>query len=167
MARPSHDWTIMQQKIVLTFIPLLSLLLGGCQFLCIECTYPPYGTFLASYCYPNIDTQCLTVDLGKLEQPSQYRVVMTTQEYPDNAPPYAGATNIVPLSQDYEFLKPSLNAQRDPLIIQPNQFNVVLEIKAIKVKPVAPLYFYLVKVSGSGFVPAGQAHITAYAEPYK
>jgi hypothetical protein len=157
----------MLKKFVFMCLPLITLLLSGCQFLCIECTYPQYGTFNASYCDSNPNTQCLTVNLGKLDQPSQFRVVVTTQEYPDNAPPYAGATNIVPLSQDFEFLKPSLNAQRDPLIIQPNQFNVVLELKAIKVKPVAPLYFYLVKVSGSGFVPAGQAHITAYAEPYK
>jgi hypothetical protein len=157
----------MQNKFMLMFLPLLSLLLGGCQFLCIECSYPPYGSFLAGYCDSNPNTQCLRVDLGKLEQPSQYRVVVTTQEYPDNAPPYAGATNIVPLLQDYEFLKPSPNAQRDPLLIQPDQYNVVLELKAIKVKPAAPLYFYLVKVSGNGFIPSGQAHITAYAEPYK
>jgi hypothetical protein len=157
----------MQKKILLLCAPLFSLLLGSCEFLCSECGYPQYGTFNASYCDNNPNTQCLRVDLGKLDQPSQYRVVMTTQEYPDSAPPYAGATNIAPLSQDYEFLKPSPNAQRDPLLIQPSQFNVVLELKAIKVKPAAPLYFYLVKVSGSGFVPAGQPHITAYAEPYK
>jgi hypothetical protein len=142
---------------------LLSLLFSSCEY----GTFPPYGSFLASYCDSNPNTQCLTINLGKLEQPSQYRVVMTTQEYPDNAPPFAGAINIVPLLQDYEFLKPSLNAQRDPLILQPNQYNVVLELKAITVKPVAPLYFYLVKVSGTGFVLSGQPHITAYAEPYK
>jgi hypothetical protein len=143
-----------------------ALLLSSCEF-GPDGPYPPYGTYLPGYCTTDPNKQCLTVDLGKLDDPTQYRVVMTTHEYPDNAPPFAGATQIIPLTEDYTFYKPIPNAQRDPLLLQPNQFNVVIELKAIKVKPASPLYFYLVQVSGNGFVPSGKLHITAIAEPYK
>jgi hypothetical protein len=145
---------------------LLTLFLSSCK-LPLNLNYPRYGSYNPAYCNADPNKQCLTIDLGKLDDPTQYRVVMTTHEYPDNAPPFAGATEIIPLSEDYTFQKPIPNAQRDPFLLQPNQYNVTVELTAIKVKPASPLYFYLIKVSGSGFVPSGEPHITAIAEPYK
>lgn len=139
----------------------LSLCLFGCE----DQTYPFYGTFLNVACDAKPSVRCLQVDLGKLNQPDQYRVVMSTTEYSDDAPPYAGATNLVPLSNDYEFVKPIPNAQRDPIILKPNQYNVDVEVTAKKLNPVSPLYFYLLKVSGNSYVPSGLKHITVYAEP--
>jgi hypothetical protein len=144
----------------------IALFLSSCEFKFNQ-TFPPYGGFNPGYCDADPNKQCLRINLGKLDDPTQYRVVMTTHEYPDNAPPFAGATEIIPLNEDYTFQKPIPNAQRDPFLLQPNQYNVTVELTAIKVKPASPLYFYLVKVSGSGFVPSGEPHITAIAEPYK
>lgn len=127
--------------------------------------YLEYGKTQNSYCTTEPNEQCLTIYLGKLDNPSQYRVVMTTNEYSDTAPPYTGSTQIIPLSGDYTFVKPTTNSQRDPIILQPNQFNTSVVVIATKVKPASPLYFYLIQVSGNGYIPSGKPHITVIAEP--
>lgn len=144
----------------------MALTITSCEF-GPDGPYPLYGAFDPSYCDTDPNRQCLTVYFGKLDDPSRYRVVMTTAEYPDNAPPYAGANQIIPLSQDYTFYKPLPNAQRDPLLLQPTKFSVTIELKANKVKPASLLYFYLIQVSGSGYIPSGKPRISGIAEPYK
>ncbi len=155
----------MLKKFSCVCIVLLSTLFISCE----DNTFPPYGVSNNSECpTPSIPKKhCLTVNFGFLENPSQYRVVMTTHEYPDTAPPFAGATEIIPLNEDYTFHTPIPNAQRDPFLLQPTKFSVRVELTAIKVKPASSLYFYLIQVSGSSFIPSGQPHITTIAEPFR
>ena len=127
-------------------------------------TVPSYGGSQANYISGNILE--LEVSLGDLEDTSQYKLVMTTTEYPDNAPPYAGATNIIPLSSDYTFVSPTPNTARDPFLLPATGCLVHVQLYP-NTKPNALLYFYLIKKLGDGYVPSGKPHITTNAELFK
>ncbi len=131
----------------------------------VDCYYyGPFGIANIGFAPPDYKTTLgMSIMLGRLEPTSNYKVVITTTEYPDTAPPYTGTTNLSPLSTDYTFFDPVPNAQRDPLLLPATGCIVNIKLRP-EIKPAAPLYIYIIKKEGSGYVPSGIPHLTTKAE---
>ena len=112
----------------------------------------------------------ITVGMGNLSEDFskliKNHVVLTTTEYPDNAPPYTENTTVTPLSTDFDFLVPSTDSNRKPFLLSPDIIYGITFDVLPKTSPAKLLYLYLIKEQGTTYISSDLPHITVDLNKY-
>lgn len=157
----------LKQKVIQSVLIMVLLSLSSCKFPevgCLDLCFLTYGEIKIDPAPINVKRHVL-VGTGELINPEKYRMVLTTTEYPDNAPPYTNTATVAPLSEDFDFIIPSTDTDRKPLLFIPERNGIFFELIA-KTTPAKSLYLYLIKIEGNTYISSGLTHIIVDLNKY-